>query len=160
MTKRATRPGERTKSMNEPKTPDEARDSRQPESEGRVVLQRLVRKTWETFDLRAATWAREEGELGSIVDVEIRALNTTWLAVAERLLSSPIDKGQRISARPQPSESPTSPARPSLCAAPGSATCPGCGQIVRICVPCGGDGSVDVYSRHRLAGGAPCEYSR
>lgn len=28
--------------MNKPATPDEARDSRQPESEGRVVLQRLV----------------------------------------------------------------------------------------------------------------------
>lgn len=66
-------------------TPDEARDSRQPESEGRVALQRLVRQTWETFDKRAATWAREEGELGSIVDVEIRTLNTTWLEVAEKL---------------------------------------------------------------------------
>jgi len=67
----------------------EAHNSRQPESEGRVALHRLVRQTWETFDKRAATWAREEGELGNIVDVEIRTLNTTWLEVAERLLSSP-----------------------------------------------------------------------
>lgn len=80
--------------MNESMTPNEARDSRQTESEGRVALQRLVRQTWETFDKRAATWARDEGELGSIVDVEIRTLNTTWLEVSERLLSSPNPLGE------------------------------------------------------------------
>ena len=41
-----------------------------------------------------------------------------------------------------------------------SATCPGCGKRVRICIPWGGDGSVDVYFRHRLPSGAQCEYSR
>ena len=78
--------------MNDQITSNEARDSRQSESEVRVAIQRLVRQTWETFDKRAATWTREEGELGRIVDVEIRTLNTTWLEVAERLLGSPNDK--------------------------------------------------------------------
>lgn len=41
-----------------------------------------------------------------------------------------------------------------------SASCPGCGQQVRVCIPKGGDGSVDVYVRHKLRNGSQCGWSR
>jgi len=41
-----------------------------------------------------------------------------------------------------------------------SAVCPGCGKRVQICIPVGGDGSVDVYYRHYLPTGGRCTFSR
>lgn len=41
-----------------------------------------------------------------------------------------------------------------------SATCTACGRRVRICIPKGGDGSVDVYVRHKTPHGLLCRMSR
>lgn len=41
-----------------------------------------------------------------------------------------------------------------------TAPCPDCGQTVRTVVPRGGDGSVEVYVRHKNADGARCFGSR
>jgi hypothetical protein len=40
------------------------------------------------------------------------------------------------------------------------AQCPQCGKVMTVQVPRGGDGSVDVFPRHRLPNKAPCEMSR
>lgn len=40
-----------------------------------------------------------------------------------------------------------------------SAKCPKCGQRVRVTIPKGGDGSVDVYMRHKI-NGQRCDGSR
>lgn len=40
------------------------------------------------------------------------------------------------------------------------ATCPLCGQTVPVLVPKGGDGSVDVFRRHKNYDGTPCDRSR
>ena len=41
-----------------------------------------------------------------------------------------------------------------------SELCRGCGKRVRICIPKGGDGSVDIYVRHRNQSGDYCPQSR
>jgi hypothetical protein len=41
-----------------------------------------------------------------------------------------------------------------------SAICPFCNKLVRICAPAGGDGSMDVYIRHKDSAGNRCEGSR
>lgn len=40
------------------------------------------------------------------------------------------------------------------------ARCPGCGRMVIIGVPRGGDGSADVFRTHRDQNGDRCSYSR
>lgn len=42
----------------------------------------------------------------------------------------------------------------------GSAVCPVCGKTIQIGVPRGGDGSVDVFFRHRFDGETLCPGSR
>lgn len=41
-----------------------------------------------------------------------------------------------------------------------SAICRHCGKSVRIGVPRGGDGSIDVYYRHKDKSGKPCDGAR
>jgi hypothetical protein len=37
------------------------------------------KELWAVFDLRAAMWERDQGEIGEIIAKEIRTVNTQWL---------------------------------------------------------------------------------